>query len=96
MSAKEHTGFKDLVQNTGFVTWIDYVASNDGELLKISEGRCFSTSRRTNPQTLMHAATSSQIYIVTANPYNPNLTCEGSSGGEAVLFGSKGEELHSI
>jgi Asp-tRNA(Asn)/Glu-tRNA(Gln) amidotransferase A subunit family amidase len=39
-------------------------------------------ARTTQPQTIMHLETSTNIYGVTTNPWNTDLTCGGSSGGD--------------
>lgn len=44
----------------------------------------------------MHLETSSNIYGRTVNPYNRDLTCGGSSGGEAALIGMRGSVLVCI
>ena len=96
VSVKEHVGMKGLSLNAGFVAWIEDIAPDDAGLLKLlwAAGAVFYV-RTTEPQTLMHAATSSPIYGVTVNPYNRNLTCGGSSGGEGALLGIKGSVLVS-
>ena len=90
ISVKEHIGMKGLACNAGFVAWIDYIAPDDAGLLKLlyAAGAVFYV-RTTEPQTLMHAATSSAIFGETVNPHNTNLTCGGSSGGEGAIIGMK-------
>jgi amidase len=46
--------------------------------------------RTTQPQTIMHLETDSNVYGLTVNPYNRNLTPGGSSGGEGALIGMRG------
>ncbi len=41
----------------------------------------------------MHLETSSNLYGVTVNPFNRNLTSGGSSGGEGALIGFRGSCL---
>ncbi len=41
----------------------------------------------------MHLETSSNLYGVTVNPFNRNLTSGGSSGGEGALVGLRGSCL---
>jgi len=45
------------------------------------------------PQTGMSLETSSNIYGVTLNPRNLDLTAGGSSGGEAALVALRGSVL---
>lgn len=43
--------------------------------------------RTTQPQFLMHMECHSNIYGITENPFNRDLTCGGSSGGEGAALG---------
>lgn len=52
-------------------------------------------ARTTQPQAVMHLETSSNIYGVTTNPHNTNLTPGGSSGGESALIAFRGSVLVS-
>lgn len=47
-------------------------------------------ARTTQPQTIMHLETDSNVYGLTVNPYNRNLTPGGSSGGEGALIAMRG------
>ncbi|KAH8816557.1 amidase signature domain-containing protein [Xylogone sp. PMI_703] len=94
ISVKEHIGFKDLDLNAGFVSWVGRVAQEDAHILQLlwRAGAVFYC-RTTEPQSLMHLETSSNIYGVTVNPYNTTLTSGGSSGGEGALVGFRGSCL---
>jgi Asp-tRNA(Asn)/Glu-tRNA(Gln) amidotransferase A subunit family amidase len=87
---------KGLPCNAAFAAWVDYIAPDDAILLKClyAAGAVFHV-RTTEPQTLMHAATSSAIYGETTNPHNTNLTCGGSSGGEGAIVGMKASVISS-
>lgn len=50
-------------------------------------------ARTTQPQAMMHLETSSNVYGVTVNPYNLDLSPGGSSGGESALIGLRGSVL---
>jgi amidase len=94
ISVKEHIAMKGLDLNAGFVSWVGNVAPDDGLILKLLwNAGCVFHARTTEPQTLMHLETSSNIYGVTVNPYNTNLTSGGSSGGEGALLGIRGSCL---
>ena len=94
ISVKEHIAMKDLDLNAGFVSWVGNVAPDDGLILKLLwNAGCVFHARTTEPQTLMHLETSSNIYGVTLNPYYTNLTSGGSSGGEGALLGIRGSCL---
>lgn len=94
ISVKEHIAMKGLDLNAGFISWVGNVAPEDGLILRLLwNAGCVFHARTTEPQTLMHLETSSNIYGVTANPYNTNLTSGGSSGGEGALLGLRGSCL---
>ncbi|KAL9599860.1 MAG: hypothetical protein Q9219_003554 [cf. Caloplaca sp. 3 TL-2023] len=94
ISVKEHVGMKGLNCNAGFVAWAHQVAPDDALILKIlwSAG-CVFYARTTEPQTLMHLETSSNLYGTTVNPINRDLTSGGSSGGEGALLALRGSCL---
>lgn len=93
-SVKEHIGMKDLNLNAGFISWCDRVGADDALILKLlwNAGAVFYV-RTTQPQSLMHLETSSNLYGVTVNPFNSKLTPGGSSGGEGALIGLRGSCL---
>ena len=94
ISVKEHIGMKDLDLNAGFVSWVGRTSPDDAMILKLlwRAGAVFY-ARTTQPQTLMHLETDNNIYGVTTNPYNTDLTSGGSSGGEGALLGMRGSCL---
>lgn len=94
ISVKEHIGMKDLGLNAGFVSWWDHKGEDDAHVLKILfNAGCVFYARTTQPQTLMHLETSNNLYGVTVNPYNSQLTSGGSSGGEGALIALRGSCL---
>ena len=94
ISVKEHIGMKDLGLNAGFVSWWDQKAEDDALPLKILwHAGCVFYARTTQPQTLMHLETSNNLYGVTVNPFNSQLTSGGSSGGEGALIALRGSCL---
>jgi len=63
ISVKEHIGMKDLDHNCGFVSWVGEVGKKDSHILNILWGAgAVFYARTTQPQTLMHLETSSNIY----------------------------------
>ena len=94
ISVKEHIGMKGLGLNAGFVSWWDHKAEDDAVVLKIlwRAGAVFY-ARTSQPQTLMHLETSNNLYGVTVNPFNSQLTSGGSSGGEGALLALRGSCL---
>lgn len=94
ISVKEHIGMKDLGLNAGFVSWWDHKGEDDALVLKILwKAGCVFYARTTQPQTLMHLETSNNLYGVTVNPFNSQLTSGGSSGGEGALIALRGSCL---
>lgn len=63
VSVKEHIGMQGLDLNAGFVSWVGRIAEEDALILKIlwDAGAVFYV-RTTQPQTLMHLETSSNLY----------------------------------
>lgn len=94
VSVKEHVGMKGLSLTGGFVSWSDRTAEKDAHILTLlwNAGAVFY-ARTTEPQSIMHLETSSNLYGVTVNPFNTLLTAGGSSGGEGALMGIKGSCL---
>ncbi|KAK0122254.1 hypothetical protein ONS95_010505 [Cadophora gregata] len=94
ISVKEMIGIKDLGLNAGYVAWWGKKADEDAHVLQIlwNAGAVFF-ARTTQPQTMMHLETNSNLYGVTVNPYNNFLSSGGSSGGEGALMGMRGSCL---
>ncbi|KAJ5175366.1 amidase [Penicillium canariense] len=90
ISVKEHIGFKNKTCNTGYVAYIDKVATEDAHLLRLlaNAGAVFHV-RTNQPQSLMHLCCSNNITGTTLNPHNRTLTPGGSSGGEGASMGFK-------
>ncbi|EPS42229.1 hypothetical protein H072_3933 [Dactylellina haptotyla CBS 200.50] len=94
ISVKEHIGIKNHDLNAGFCGWVGNIANEDGAVLKpLYDAGCIFYVRTTQPQTLMHLETSSNIFGTTVNPFHRNLTSGGSSGGEGALIGMRGSCL---
>ncbi|KAL9044130.1 MAG: hypothetical protein Q9214_002711 [Letrouitia sp. 1 TL-2023] len=94
VSVKEQIGMKGFRLCAGYVAWWDNIAEEDALLLKIlwRAGAVFH-ARTTEPQTMMHLETDSNLWGVTVNPYNTTLSAGGSSGGEGALVGLRGSCL---
>ncbi|KAH0496006.1 hypothetical protein TgHK011_009527 [Trichoderma gracile] len=95
ISTKEHHGMvgENVVTSASYAAWVDKEhGSNLLYDILYSEG-CVFFARTTQPQTIMHLETSSNVYGRTVNPYNRNLTPGGSSGGESALVGMRGSLL---
>lgn len=94
ISVKEHIGMKGLSLNTAYVAFWDKIAEEDAHILQIlwDAGAVFH-ARTTEPQSMMHLETDSNLYGVTVSPYNRELSAGGSSGGEGALIGLRGSCL---
>lgn len=101
ISVKEHLGMKGLNLCSANVAWWShpssndkYIATEDAYVLQIlaRAGAVFH-ARTTEPQSTMHLETDSNLWGVTVNPYNTNLSTGGSSGGEGALIGCGGSCL---
>ncbi|OCK96647.1 amidase [Cenococcum geophilum 1.58] len=94
ISVKEHIGMEGLTLNAGYVSWFDKVAKEDAHILQIlwRAGAVFH-ARTTEPQSMMHLETDSNLYGITVNPYNSQVTAGGSSGGEGALIALRGSCL---
>ncbi|TVY82383.1 putative amidase [Lachnellula suecica] len=94
ISVKEMIGINDLGLNAGYVSWWGKTATEDAHVLQIlwNAGAVFH-ARTTQPQSMMHLETDSNLYGVTVNPYNRETTCGGSSGGEGALIAMRGSVL---
>ncbi|KAJ6257444.1 Acetamidase [Drechslerella dactyloides] len=94
ISVKEHLGMKGLTYDAGFCSKAKDISPDDHTLVKIlSAAGAVFYARTTEPQSLMQFETDSNLYGPTVNPFNRNLTCGGSSGGEGALLGIRGSSL---
>jgi amidase len=94
ISVKEHIGLQGLRCTTGYVSHWDVVSKEDAHILQVLQGAgAVFHCRTTVPQTMMHLETDSNLYGVTTNPHNTNLTAGGSSGGEGALVALRGSCL---
>ncbi|KAF3150202.1 hypothetical protein TWF594_010082 [Orbilia oligospora] len=94
ISIKEHLGLKGHDLNAGFCGWVGNTAFETADILRpLYDAGCIFYVRTTQPQTLMHLETSNNLYGVTVNGFNRNLSSGGSSGGEGALIGLRGSCL---
>lgn len=94
ISVKEMIGMKGLGLNAGYVAWWGKTADENAHVLQIlwDAGAVFH-ARTTQPQSMMHLETDSNLYGVTVNPYCSGVSAGGSSGGEGALIGMRGSCL---
>lgn len=96
ISIKEQHGMAGLTTHGSYVAFIGQMQlapTRVNEIL-LEAGAVFY-ARTSQPQSVMHLETSSNIYGTTLNPHNLNLTPGGSSGGESALIAMRGSILVS-
>ncbi|EXJ81386.1 hypothetical protein A1O3_07677 [Capronia epimyces CBS 606.96] len=95
ISTKEQHGMRgeNVTTNASYVAWIDRKPGSNQIYDILWDAGCVFYARTTQPQTVMHLETNSNIYGRTLNPYNRDLTPGGSSGGESALIGIRGSIL---
>ena len=97
ISVKEHHGMADSETNGGYVAWIGEPRTGHCTVNDVFyEAGCVFYARTTQPQSVMHLETSTNIYGVTTNPWNTDLTSGGSSGGESALVACRGSILVGV
>lgn len=98
ISTKELQGMrgKDKTCHSSYVSWIGLPSSTVLLHDILWDAGCVFYARTTQPQSVMHLETHSNVYGCTVNPYNRNHTCGGSSGGEGALIGMRGSLLVSF
>ncbi len=86
-------GIKDLNETKGLRTtygsllFSDYVPKADcGVVASLRESAGGIFAKTNTPEFGAGANTTNKVYGVTGNPYDPALTCAGSSGGSAVAL----------
>jgi Asp-tRNA(Asn)/Glu-tRNA(Gln) amidotransferase A subunit family amidase len=93
-SIKDQFDIEGKDSAAGFVAWIGHPKAEDAAVVRIlREAGVVLYCKTTNPQTLMHLETVSNIYGRTVNPHNRGLTSGGSSGGEGALVGFYGSPI---
>lgn len=95
ISLKEHLGMTGKTVNGGWVKRIGDASSATPINDILWNAGCVFYVRTTQPQLLMHLECHTNIHGRTVNPWNRNLTCGGSSGGEGALVGMGGSVLVS-
>lgn len=87
---------KGKTNHASYVAWIGQGSYENSLNDYLYNAGCVFYVRTTGPQTLMQLETSNNIYGRTVNPWNRNLTCGGSSGGEGALVGFRGSVWVSL
>ncbi|EXJ80898.1 hypothetical protein A1O3_07186 [Capronia epimyces CBS 606.96] len=88
-SIKDQFAIKAKESNTGIVSLIGQVPTEDAVVVRLlREAGAVFYCKTTQPQSKL-----SQVYGRTLNPFNRNLTCGGSSGGEGALVAFRGSPI---
>lgn len=99
ISTKEIQGMRGsgMTCNSSYVAWIGKICTQPLLLHEILwNAGCVFYVRTTQPQTVMHLETCSNVYGRTVNPYHQEHTAGGSSGGEGALVAMRGSLLVSL
>ncbi|KAL4949675.1 amidase [Aspergillus filifer] len=92
ISTKEHHGMvgENVTTNASYAAWVGKPHGSNLLYDTLWDEGCVFFARTTQPQTIMHLETNSNVFGRTVNPYNRDLTPGGSSGGESALIGMRG------
>ncbi|KAI5480273.1 Amidase domain-containing protein [Pseudohyphozyma bogoriensis] len=94
ISLKDQIDVEGIELNMGYVGWVGNISQKNSVLVDILLAQGAIVYCRTNiPQALMFGEAVNAVWGSTLNPFNRNLTCGGSSGGEGALIGLKGSPL---
>lgn len=85
-----------MTTTASFVSWVDKKHGSNLLYDVLWKEGCVFYVRTTQPQTIMHLETESNVYGRTVNPFNRDLTPGGSTGGEAALLGMRASILVSF
>lgn len=93
VSIKQQHGMHGKPCHASYVAWVDEPSwPNPVNDALWAMGAVFYV-RTTEPQSTMQLETDNNITGKTVNPWNRDLTCGGSSGGEGALMGFRGSVL---
>lgn len=97
ISTKEHHGTvgKNVATSASYACWAGKPHGSNLLYDTLWNEGCVFFARTTQPQTVMHLETGSNLYGRTVNPHNRTLTPGGSSGGESALLCMRGSILVS-
>ncbi|GAA6038330.1 hypothetical protein JCM8097_003947 [Rhodosporidiobolus ruineniae] len=91
ISLKNQICVEGVETNMGYTGWIGRVAEKNSVLADCLLKQGAVLYCQTNvPQSLMSTECVNNVYGRTVNPFNRNLSCGGSSGGEGALVGFRG------
>lgn len=84
-SVKDNIDLQDSPTTDGVTAFKDNIAAADAPQVKaFKEAGAIPIARTNMPDFALRYHTESQLHGLTRNPWDPTLTCGGSSGGDAV------------
>ncbi|KAG8983234.1 hypothetical protein FRB90_006210, partial [Tulasnella sp. 427] len=94
ISLKDCYKVKGFDATIGFTQWVGKPSDVDAEIVNHIRAAGGIPFVKTNvPQTMLSFECANPLWGRTLNPYSPNHTCGGSSGGEAALAACDGAAL---
>ncbi|KAG8926376.1 hypothetical protein FRC01_008949 [Tulasnella sp. 417] len=94
ISLKDCYKVKGYDATIGFTQWVDKPSDVDAEIVNHIRAAGGIPFVKTNvPQTMLSFECGNPLWGRTLNPYSPDHTCGGSSGGEAALAACDGAAL---
>ncbi|KAN0066365.1 hypothetical protein ACQY0O_000459 [Thecaphora frezii] len=92
VSIKEHYNVKGVPLSLGFTSWFSKsVPTESASVVLLAEHLGAVPFVKTNvPQTMLAFECRNPVFGRSLNPYSPNHTCGGSSGGESALLACDG------
>ncbi|CCG81827.1 putative General amidase GmdA [Taphrina deformans PYCC 5710] len=94
VSLKDQFRVTGVETSMGYVAWLGKTEKKDSIFTDLLRKAGAVLYVKTNvPQTLMVGETVNNIFGRTLNPFNRELSCGGSSGGEGALLGLRGSVI---
>ncbi|EXJ80451.1 hypothetical protein A1O1_08596 [Capronia coronata CBS 617.96] len=94
ISLKDTCNVKGVPTSLGYVGQVDRIAQRDSSLVEILKAAGAVIFTKTNlPTAIFGSETVNNLFGRTTNPRGRNMTCGGSSGGEASLIALHGSPL---
>lgn len=94
VSLKDCYDVEELPTTSGLVSWIPNIASKNSAVAKALLDAGAILYVKTNvSQALLMVESINNVFGITRNPFNLDLSAGGSSGGEAALIAAKGALL---
>lgn len=94
LSVKDHFNYQGKDTTIGFVSWAHNPAEEHASVVDRLMGEGAIVIAKSNiPQSMLAWESNNPVWGWTANAWNANLTCGGSSGGEGTLVALRGSPV---